>query len=297
MSPRSKNVIRDSRPQPTPAGQTPYARRLEHIRLEVAGGISLKDFHQRLTSEPTEEGDPYEVSYSAVRNYHYDSREPPVSYLTQVAHVYGVRVAYLWRGEEPVTAVEERVSRLVESRTLADASATAEEGEYAHWADEIDRRFGMAFPGAGRGMWGNAVLSRGEYVYGPGHAAHALLWRLWKKIVWIREVAAFGISATEYSTDSALEAADIVIRAVLAPLRELDAASSWGPSMQHKFDSPLAQHANMTGDHLDSYIITTCETLLQSVAKRQAEVLSQTLPDDEEGLGGEPTIEESAPKK
>jgi hypothetical protein len=85
-------VAKKRRGQPAPAPRTPVARRLEHIR-DTSGVETLLDFHERITK-----GGKFKVSYSAVRNYHFD-RDPPLDYLERVADEFGVRLAWLTAGD------------------------------------------------------------------------------------------------------------------------------------------------------------------------------------------------------
>lgn len=87
----------------TGSSQRRIARRLEELRKE-RGFTSLRAFHEALV-ERTEES----FSYTALRNYHDDDpekgRTPPVGYLNTVSQVFGVRLGWLIRGEEPMNAV------------------------------------------------------------------------------------------------------------------------------------------------------------------------------------------------
>ena len=94
---------------------TQLGRRLEDIRL-LKGFRTLKAFWEALTKD-----DDYEVSYEAVRNYHFN-REPPVAYVRQVAKVFGVRLQYLIDGEEPALVEEEAYQELFAES--ADLEAT-----------------------------------------------------------------------------------------------------------------------------------------------------------------------------
>ncbi|MGI9628452.1 MAG: hypothetical protein ACR2QM_16585, partial [Longimicrobiales bacterium] len=64
--------------------ETQTASRLEFIRSKVHCS-TLREFWRELTK------DDYEISYEAVRNYHYD-REPPVDYLVQVSTAFDVNL-------------------------------------------------------------------------------------------------------------------------------------------------------------------------------------------------------------
>ena len=83
-------------PRPGPAPKTEMAQRLEHVR-KMRGIPTLSEFHRKLI-EPRDEGDAFQVSYAAARNYHYD-RDAPASYLVRVADVFGVRLRWLLTGE------------------------------------------------------------------------------------------------------------------------------------------------------------------------------------------------------
>lgn len=72
--------------------ETETAQRLEFVRSNVQC-TTLRDFWRELTSDGE-----YQISYEAVRNYHYD-REPPVEYLVQVAKVFDVDLQWLATGQ------------------------------------------------------------------------------------------------------------------------------------------------------------------------------------------------------
>jgi hypothetical protein len=97
---RSKIVQPPAKTQPAPSPTTEIAGRLEQVRIS-AGYRTQKDFHSALKAAGAD------VSYSAVRNYHYDSREPPVSYLLRVADLVGVRFEWLATGRGPMEVVAE----------------------------------------------------------------------------------------------------------------------------------------------------------------------------------------------
>ncbi len=93
-------VAKKRRGQPAPAPKRPISRRLEQVRA-AKRVETLLDFHERLTEDSG-----LEVSYSGVRNYHYD-RDPPISYLERVAEVFKVRLAWLVTGERYMTDLED----------------------------------------------------------------------------------------------------------------------------------------------------------------------------------------------
>lgn len=82
---------------------TPFAQRLEQVRRDIAHLPTLQEFHAALIARREGERDPFQVSYPSVRQYHRD-RDPPVSYLTRVAKVFGVRLEWLATGEGGMTA-------------------------------------------------------------------------------------------------------------------------------------------------------------------------------------------------
>ena len=102
MTPRGKKRAKS-------ALNNPYSRRLEHVRKTIAGGITLKEFHSRLFWLLQDDGTRFDVSYSAARNYHYD-REPPLSYINQVAKVFRLRPEWLLT-EQGAVMKEEGASR------------------------------------------------------------------------------------------------------------------------------------------------------------------------------------------
>jgi hypothetical protein len=75
----------------------PEAKRLETLRLEQLNGMSLAEFHRRLTAS----GD-YRISYAAVRNYH-TNRKAPVDYYARVSRVFDVRLEWLLFGDGEMT--------------------------------------------------------------------------------------------------------------------------------------------------------------------------------------------------
>lgn len=84
-----------SPPRPAPRPTTERATRLEQVREEL-GYDSLRQFWAELT----EHAKPFEVSYEAVRNYHYD-RDAPVEYYLAVSRVFSVNVVWLLTGGGP----------------------------------------------------------------------------------------------------------------------------------------------------------------------------------------------------
>jgi hypothetical protein len=82
--------------RPSPKPKTEIAKSLEEIRAR-SGIDTLKEFHSRLVNEGG-----CDVSYSAARNYHYDTRDPPRKYLECVARVFGANLEWLYsRDGEP----------------------------------------------------------------------------------------------------------------------------------------------------------------------------------------------------
>lgn len=82
----------------------------EQLRLvrEIRGVQNLRVFWQDLTK-----GGDYEISYDAVRTYD-KGREPPPSFLRQVAKVYRINLAWLIGGEGPATVEEAAAKRETE---------------------------------------------------------------------------------------------------------------------------------------------------------------------------------------
>jgi len=74
---------------------------LEYVRINVAGGITLKDFHAQLRWVPQSDGTPFDISYGSAVYYHRD-REPPLSYMEQVSRIFDVRIEWLLTEEGPV---------------------------------------------------------------------------------------------------------------------------------------------------------------------------------------------------
>lgn len=94
-------VTRERKKRKELGPNNPYSVRLEFVRKKMAGNIDLKEFHARLTWVLQSDGKRFAVSYSAVRTWHFN-REPPSSYLEQVARVYAVRGEWLLTGEGPM---------------------------------------------------------------------------------------------------------------------------------------------------------------------------------------------------
>lgn len=91
--------------------QEEIARRLEETR-ELRGFDSLRAFRKRLVDK----GDT-EASYTAVRTYHDPGgRLAPVTYLTAVSRVFGVRLEWLVTGTGGRTPEEDATERWVRDR-------------------------------------------------------------------------------------------------------------------------------------------------------------------------------------
>jgi hypothetical protein len=118
---------RQGRPVGTPQPGIPA--RLEQIRNKH-GVKSLSDFHERLM-ERRGEKDTFDVSYSAVRNYHAD-RDPPLAYLRRVAEVFGEDLGWLVTGRVPFGMRLTR-DREVEIKKSVDAHEAVMEGIRRGW--------------------------------------------------------------------------------------------------------------------------------------------------------------------
>ena len=106
-----------------PTSRNAFARRLEYVRQAVQCQ-TLREFWRRLI-----DGEEYEVSYEAVRNYHSD-RDPPVDYLIRVAEVFGVNLEWLATGATepwPVDAEVETAARGVAERAHPEFESAMEE--------------------------------------------------------------------------------------------------------------------------------------------------------------------------
>lgn len=110
-------MSKSGKSQPNPQPEDPISARLEHVRVQVLGISSKRAFWKRLV----EGSDPHFVSYSAVKNYHYD-REPPISYLTRVSKVFGVRVPWLLLGTGAPTEAAELVNRSGPALSAAESA-------------------------------------------------------------------------------------------------------------------------------------------------------------------------------
>lgn len=82
--------------QPTGRPTNPISERLEHVRRR-GGFATLKQFHAALIAPQVPGEPPFDVSYSATRNYHFD-REPPASYLARVCVVFSINPTWLLLG-------------------------------------------------------------------------------------------------------------------------------------------------------------------------------------------------------
>lgn len=111
-------VAKKKRGQPAPAPRTELSRRLEQVRA-FRRVETLLDFHETLTAAtPNRPG--FDVSYSAIRNYHYD-RDPPLAYLQRVADVFDVSLGWLVTGAGSVAGKE--AGELIRSREEIDMRA------------------------------------------------------------------------------------------------------------------------------------------------------------------------------
>lgn len=86
--------------------ETRTAGRLEFVRSKVQC-TTLREFWRELTKKD------YEISYEAVRNYHYD-REPPVDYLVQVSTIFDVNLRWLATGDGQPWPAEPGVDQAAE---------------------------------------------------------------------------------------------------------------------------------------------------------------------------------------
>jgi hypothetical protein len=203
-----------------------FAQRLEHARVKVAGINSWKELQRRLCEENV-----FEVHYNTIINYHTHTvradkrREPSIDYMMRVCDVLAVRPEWLLLGKGKPTAAEMATDAAEEVARGRGGSADAGHGGAA-WAAEVDRRFDEAFPGTGRHEQGAGEPRR---IQGPGTAAHAQLWRVWAAVRGVSSRIAQSRGELERMDDPAVDAADAiecaeqVVRAVLAPLKEIDA--------------------------------------------------------------------------
>lgn len=224
--------------------------RLNDVRRAV-GAKDLTTFYESLDGSSLR-GFP---SYAAAATYHAKPwRDPPTVYLARIVERHpDINPVWLLTGTGNPSLSAER----------AEAALAKQPGQ----SDDVNALFDAAFPGAG-------AFVGGQFRYNvPGPAARAMLWRLWSAMLDVRYQDA-QLARSRGGDDSddktlQIEAAQLVVRAVLAPLEAMDAMP---PTRQEsdRFTSASwkAFDAAMHGDRLDSYIIRTCDTLV-AVVRRQ----------------------------
>jgi hypothetical protein len=183
--------------------------------------------------------------------------EPRPAIIEAMAKVLGVLPEYLVSDGPRTAAEQEARERIPSPRERKDV----------RWADEIDRIFLGAFPGMG-------PLIRKRR--GPGAAAHAQLWRLWHQ-VHSTNLIYDSLDPDGPGTDEAvkperwremaLASAHQVIRAVRAPLRELEIIPKSAAEENTGYDALV--RAGLVYDRLDSYVIMACEALLPAHMPRE----------------------------
>ncbi len=136
---------------PSPPPKTPMARRLEYVRTNQAGGISLAEFHRRLTAGWSA-GCGRRASYEAARTYHYD-RDAPASYLDRVAEVFGVRLEWLVAGRGARTAAEADAASIATQGAADNINIQREQpADSANVSsEELERAFTEGLPALGEG--------------------------------------------------------------------------------------------------------------------------------------------------
>jgi hypothetical protein len=207
--------------------------------MERAGIKDVRTLHQRVSALTSERG----TSYTAVFQYAKgtwptEPRRPVVEALARVLN--GVRPEYLlFEGE---------------LRTEADVQA--------------NRRGDSAVQGERR----DPAAAVFREAFNPGPAAEAVLWRLWAPLHW----KSVGFDATPEEEEAiSVECAERIVRAILAPLKELDAMPPRsGADGRMVSDTPDALHARMYSHRLDDYIIAVSEAL-RVIVQRQANALDQ----------------------
>jgi hypothetical protein len=220
--------------------------------IERAGITDVKALQRELQKRTSQRGTSYASVWSYV-NGQAPSSGPRQAVVEALASIFGVLPTYLLHGGH----------RTPTDATADEKGAVALNQEKPTWP-EVDQLFTESFPG-------------GEVMRGPGAAARAQLWRLWAASRWLRSIVAHVDGQEEDGHRAlAMDSAQQVVRAVLAPLKEIDALPPRPiESGSMAADTRLAHAAGMWGDRLDSYIITTCETLL-FVIKRQQEGLARS---------------------
>jgi hypothetical protein len=229
------------------------------LAMEKAGIPDVRALQKRLAKKTTERGTSYPQVWSYVNGRAPDSG-PRRAIVEALADILRVRPEYLLH-DGPRTETE---------RQAGERATAALHPPVAAWANDIEALFNENFPGLDRPT------------LGPGPAARAQLWRLWTAVQYVRAMVAMlsGVSAEEldqHEAEYAIAAAQQVIQAVLAPLHELDALPPAYAAPGHLQGRDSVNFAAaMFGDRLDSYVITTCETLL-AVSRRQESMLSDRL--------------------
>ena len=180
--------------QPRTDPENPENVRLERVRRERGYSDSLWNFWKELCSHPpgdlkakTDNDGNYQISYEAVRNYHYN-RHAPGHYYGQVARVFGVRLEWLISGDGGMTHDEDNALRAAEASgfeyqdgMFVDTAWSDEERRAAHLRRHIHSAKGWVSFALGREIGDithtflNALLSRkgpgfieGELTGGPG---------------------------------------------------------------------------------------------------------------------------------
>jgi transcriptional regulator with XRE-family HTH domain len=220
----------------------------ERLREELdLKGWDVKAFQQKVAAKVP--GNRMGTSYGSIWSYVNDQapQEPRRETVEAMASLLGVRPDYLLFGG-PRTETDVRAAQHSEA-------AIAEER-----IDPVLEIFIEHFPGSGR--------QRPHH--GPGPAAEAMLWRLHSSV----EMAGSDLAHLEgrewrLDEDKEIEIAHQMVRALLAPLKELDALPPRLVEPGRRVAESGGQfHAGMVGPPLDDYLIGACE-VLRGVIERQ----------------------------
>lgn len=111
--------------------------RLETVRVEVHDRWGdFKDFWRSL------QGPDYEISYNGARNYHFDDRDVPASYLARVCEVHGVNPDFLLLGQEPVMRRDRTTEATLELLTDVDSRLQEAATDVSHLRERLSSHLG-----------------------------------------------------------------------------------------------------------------------------------------------------------
>jgi len=218
--------------------------------MERAGIKDIRTLHRKVEARTSARGTSYTAVFQYVKGqWPTEPSRPVVEALARVLN--DVRPEYLLFGG----------FRKETDRLAAEQSDAVVAGERVSPITEV---FRDAFPGAG------TYTHDLRRAHGPGAAAEAMLWRLWTPLRTARFMLARLDGASEIDEEAlGIECAHQMVRALLAPLKELDALPARRVEEGRlQTSSHGAYHARMWGAYLDDYIIAVCEAL-RPIVERQ----------------------------